>query len=297
MDFLKNAKRLPAIDWNLNFFGAHMQSVNEDWHVPEEQHEAFEFIYVIDGTEKISFNNNEIILCSGDLALIPPGFKHSVKAVENLTYFCFHFGIDEPIFELQLIQNSSIHYSNSSPEAQTLTPYFKKFIMLISSNIYLFSIKMKIQIILSEILMILDQQTVFDENYTGANQLYYARLIAEILKTNLLNNVSNYIKTKYYNSNDEFNIAKTMNEIGISTGYGFRIFKKIYGLSPRQYLSRLKLKKAQQMMLNPQFSISDVAFALGYQNISSFSRQFKRWNGYSPIAYRSAIIHSTNNLT
>lgn len=297
MNFLKNAKRLPAIDWNLNFFGAHMQSVNDDWHVPEEQHQAFEFIYVIEGKEKISFSNNEFTLCSGDLALIPPGFKHIVQALEKLTYFCFHFGIDEPTFELQLIQNTSIHYSNSSPETQALAPYFKKFIMLINSNVYPFSMKMKIQIILSEILTILDQQTIFDEGYLGANQLYYARLIAEILKSNLLNNVSNYIKTKHYSTNDEFNIAKTMNEIGISTGYGFRIFKKIYGLSPRQYLSRLKLKKAQQMMLNPQFSMSDVAFALGYQNISSFSRQFKRWSGYPPISYRSAIIHSNNKFT
>lgn len=296
MNFLKNAKRLPGIDWNLSFFGAHIQSVSKDWQVPEEKHQAFEFIYIIDGIEQLSFKNNHFILNTGDFALIPPGFKHTIKSLDKLNYFCFHFGIDEPVFELQLIQNASIHYESTSTEAQKLTPYFKKFIQLIHANSTSFTTKMQLQIILSEILIILDQQTQFDKKCPDTNQLYYARLIAEMLKNNLSSNVSSYLKTKNYTTNDEFNITKTMQDIGISTGYGFRIFKKIYGLSPRQYLSRLKLKKAQQMMLNPQFSMSDVAFSLGYQNISSFSRQFKRWTGYPPITYRSNMISPPNEI-
>ncbi|MFC6253333.1 hypothetical protein ACFP1H_01785 [Secundilactobacillus hailunensis] len=66
MNFLKNAKRLPVLDWNLTFFGAHEQTVNSDWRVPLEKHYAFECIYIIDGTEYVEFKNQTFNLEKGD---------------------------------------------------------------------------------------------------------------------------------------------------------------------------------------------------------------------------------------
>lgn len=44
---LQDAIRLPAINWNLSFFGGHFQHVNAGWHVGIEQHLAFEVIQIL----------------------------------------------------------------------------------------------------------------------------------------------------------------------------------------------------------------------------------------------------------
>ncbi|WP_143875836.1 helix-turn-helix domain-containing protein, partial [Oenococcus oeni] len=52
------------------------------------------------------------------------------------------------------------------------------------------------------------------------------------------------------------------------------------------YLSKLKLKWAQQMLAKPQYNIDEIALVLGYSDSTHFSRQFKRWTGLSPKKYR-----------
>lgn len=66
-----------------------------------------------------------------------------------------------------------------------------------------------------------------------------------------------------------------------------RIFRSVYGMSPRQYLSALKLKKAKLLLLEPELSVEAVSIRLGYKDIAHFSRQFKRWTGESPGKFRA----------
>jgi len=60
----------------------------------------------------------------------------------------------------------------------------------------------------------------------------------------------------------------------------------VYGIPPRQYRSRLKLRRAHLLLLDSGLSVQQVADAMGYGEVSHFSRQFKRWSGLSPQAYR-----------
>jgi len=80
MDFLENAKKLPVLDWNLTFFGAHEQKVRDDWAVPVEKHYAFECIYILEGTEFLNVYGKTYPLSSGDFALIAPEVFHRVWA-------------------------------------------------------------------------------------------------------------------------------------------------------------------------------------------------------------------------
>ena len=63
----------------------------------------------------------------------------------------------------------------------------------------------------------------------------------------------------------------------------------------KKYLSDLKLSKAKLLLLKPKLSINDISLALGYQNMSSFSRQFKRWVGISPDNYRKEQFRKNND--
>ena len=63
-------------------------------------------------------------------------------------------------------------------------------------------------------------------------------------------------------------------------------FKKVIGLAPGQYLIRLKIGLAQKLLITTDKSITEISMHLGYDNISHFNNQFKKFVGTSPQNYR-----------
>jgi AraC-like DNA-binding protein len=68
-----------------------------------------------------------------------------------------------------------------------------------------------------------------------------------------------------------------------------RIFQRVYGRTPRQYLRDLRIEKAKEL-LKKGHSISQVCFDVGYESLPTFSKVFKRGTGYSPKAYQELNI-------
>ncbi|WP_462245069.1 helix-turn-helix transcriptional regulator [Ferruginibacter sp.] len=63
-----------------------------------------------------------------------------------------------------------------------------------------------------------------------------------------------------------------------------RLFKSIYGKTPLQYLTTVRINKAQQL-LQMNKSVSDVCFLVGYESVSTFSGLFTKLIGTSPSQY------------
>ena len=64
-----------------------------------------------------------------------------------------------------------------------------------------------------------------------------------------------------------------------------RIFKRVYGLSPRQYLRDLRINKGKEL-LKQGLNISQVCFEVGYDSLPTFCNAFKKATGYSPREYQ-----------
>ena len=62
------------------------------------------------------------------------------------------------------------------------------------------------------------------------------------------------------------------------------MFKDAFGMTFRDYVVRLRLKEAGRLLQNPQASVTEVAYTVGFNDISYFSRMFKRHFGVSPSA-------------
>lgn len=291
MDILKNAHRLPVLDWNLNFFGGHEQRVDDSWTVPLNKHQAFELIYILDGQEQIELAHEVLTIHKKEFVLIPPGFEHVCRAVKGLKYFCFHFDIDEPNFVIHLIQNSPFYFPKDSSINPKIIPILDNMNTLITNNgIYSFEDKMLLQIYLSKFLLVLNSLAKSSSNKTSSNKSKYAKLISEKIKSDLNEYVLYFTNPEFTTDNIKIpnppKVTNIIESLRISPGYGNRLFKDVYGMSPREYMSKLKIKWAKKMLAKPQFTISEIALALGYQNPTHFSRQFKRWTGSAPKRYR-----------
>ncbi len=79
----------------------------------------------------------------------------------------------------------------------------------------------------------------------------------------------------------------------ISTYYFCKMFKKTTGLNFTDYLARVRVEKAKNLLLNPHKRISEVAFEVGFQSLNHFNRMFKKITGQSPTLFRHAL-HAAN---
>ena len=75
-------------------------------------------------------------------------------------------------------------------------------------------------------------------------------------------------------------------QIPISPTHLYRLVKKHYGCSPKQYVIRLRMEKAQSLLSGTGHSITEIANVVGYANEFSFSNVFFRHVGQRPGAFR-----------
>ena len=66
-----------------------------------------------------------------------------------------------------------------------------------------------------------------------------------------------------------------------------RCFKKETGVTFQEYLVRLRIREALRLLDNPNASITDIAFMVGFNDTSYFSRTFKKYMNHSPSEFRS----------
>ena len=69
----------------------------------------------------------------------------------------------------------------------------------------------------------------------------------------------------------------------------YNLFIKYENISPKNYLSNLKLRKAKAMLTNTTLSISEIAISNGFSDVLYFSRYFSKKVGVSPGVYRKSV--------
>ncbi len=99
---------------------------------------------------------------------------------------------------------------------------------------------------------------------------------------------------KYIGDNYMMDITlKTVANIACMSRFYFsRIFKKVTGRTYQDYLLFLRIEKAKALLTRNHYSITDVACAVGYSDITHFGRIFKRLSGHTPSKYK--IIHKSD---
>lgn len=75
------------------------------------------------------------------------------------------------------------------------------------------------------------------------------------------------------------------NYIGLHRSYFTTQFKKEMGIAPIDYLQKLKMRKAVEMIEKSVFNLTEIAHSLGYSDLYSFSRAFKKFYRIPPSHY------------
>lgn len=98
-----------------------------------------------------------------------------------------------------------------------------------------------------------------------------------------LSEVVEYMHAHYSENISSDDIAKV---VGLSVSQLNRKFKSTMNSSPINYLLKVRIEKAIERLLKTDETITEIAFACGFNNQTYFNRQFKKINGLSPRDYR-----------
>ena len=82
------------------------------------------------------------------------------------------------------------------------------------------------------------------------------------------------------------NVEKLCQEVGLSRAHLNRKMKELFGLTPSEFIRNVRLRKACELLRQPDVDISQIAYSVGFSSQPHFSTAFKRFTGISPTEYR-----------
>ena len=86
---------------------------------------------------------------------------------------------------------------------------------------------------------------------------------------------------------DELDLDALAVAAGISKYHFLRLFAATYGVTPREYLSRRRVERAQDLLRATNLTVTEVCHSVGFTSLGSFSSRFRALVGESPSAFQA----------
>ena len=237
-------------------------------------HSSFEIYYLKEGACNYFIDNRSYEIEVGDVVLIPEGIIHKTNY------------LDVP--HTRMLINCSSDYI---PECVS---------ELIPSMTYIYrnpKIALEIEAILKKIGEEYERDDAFrDEALRCLTFEFFFLLARNIDKRITVNSGSSFIEqtVKYIQSNymNEITLSNMSKMHSVSTEHLSRTFKKETGFGFSEYLTLVRLQKAEYILKNePGKTICEVAYACGFNDSNYFSDKFKKAYGFSPSKAKKKISH------
>jgi two-component system, response regulator YesN len=96
----------------------------------------------------------------------------------------------------------------------------------------------------------------------------------------------------YFESNysEQICLSDAANIVGLETKYFGKFFRRTVGIGFKRWTTGVRIRMAMNAIGTEHQQLVDIAFAVGFQDFSTFQRAFKRHTGTTPRDYRRTII-------
>lgn len=297
---------LPNVTSTLQIIGCHIGETEPHWSYPWHHHYLFELLYCKRGRIKQTVGEDSFYLHSGDWLLIKSGISHATENVGDCEYqfFNLHFDLDDSLIREELCRGNYIVVNREEADRLQLNIHYMKLEQAIQTRSNHNTAKLDQAInqltIQSVTLEIIKEMITFNRAAKRSGVISGAvNGIDDIDDSHFMNSNSSMLETELAHAieeklknNPNIKINELAKELGITRGRCTTIFTKVFGQSPRQYVSSLVLNQAKHLLVHSTLTIEEIAEELQFQSASHFSRQFRRWTGMAPSHFRPKYIRS-----
>jgi two-component system response regulator YesN len=99
----------------------------------------------------------------------------------------------------------------------------------------------------------------------------------------LIDRASKFIEANF---SQDLTLEEVAQQVYLSPCYFSRLFKQIKGLNFIDYLTRVRLQAARELLLSTNLSVAEIAARVGYHDARYFGQVFKKQEGYTPGVFR-----------
>lgn len=110
---------------------------------------------------------------------------------------------------------------------------------------------------------------------------------ADARHANIIHRCIQYVGANY---GSKITLEQAARMVYLSPPYLSRIFKKETGITFNEYLNSMRITKAKELLRHQDLRLTDIAFLVGYEDQSYFTKVFKRHAGVSPSEFRNQIV-------
>lgn len=121
------------------------------------------------------------------------------------------------------------------------------------------------------------------------HQLVFAQKGSLISPDSFSNEIASYL---HKNIHKNLSLRNLSNTFHVSQSVISHRFKAEFGISPKQYWTQLRMGEAQNLLFETQIPIMEIAYLVGYDNLSNFIYSFKKHCGMLPSEFRNYAIES-----
>lgn len=286
---------IPKLYSSILLESLHYVKLQKGWSFPKHRHFLFEFIYCASGTMEQWVNGQPHLLKEGDALIIKYGLYHETAPLSlDSEVFVFHFDIDEKEVHtlFQMISNPIILAKPEKEGEFSVSQWVKNFIqefgtILVQHNA-LHSLTMNERLEKSVMLLrmqmrVLDFICILADYFIKDSEVSLPdKMTPSQIK--LANDVAYQLEL---HANERFQINDLAKKMGVHRSYLSNSFKQLYGISPREFLSKVKIRSAKQLLQNTDMTIEEIATKLEFSSSSHFSKFFLNTVGLSPIKFRN----------
>ena len=208
--------------------------------------------FVISGKGTYTVNNTTYEITPGQAFLIKPDeiTKYTADKDEPWTYTWVGFSADIPAL------NNLPYVIDDDDLRETFFNISQKF----STENQAYAIMKTWQVF-----------NVLTKYFAESNSSSYTERAIDIVKTQYMHDIS---------------VKSIAEQLNLDRSYFANVFKKDMGISPSQYIINFRMKKALQLLSSEKYSISIIATSVGYSDLFTFSRSFKKFFGVPPQKYK-----------
>lgn len=259
-------------------------------------HDYLELTYIYTGKGTFRLRNKIYNVDVGDLTVISPGELHTFEADYNhpirlLSVFFMPELYYRPGWDMNSFELIRPILQKDTDEIDCLSP--EKFSdKNLSSLFWTICYDLKKETILGN----LHAKNVLSRILIELLESYFSIPASKRNKYRLREKGSDRLVDVFRFLNENFAEKITLKEASdvacMSPNYFCRYFKKITGHTFTEYLLRLRIDKAKELLLTNSYSTKKVAFLVGFENISYFYRTFHRFTSLKP----SEFIEKNRNI-
>ena len=234
---------------------------------PERQHLCYELVYCKDGSGCFSVNGVNVPFKKGMYALFPPSAVISESGSFNK---CIYLG-----FEYNNILGELSCGVFDDVDGRLLNILNTMEVEVQTHSLYSDSC-------LNSYLMILLYNIARNQEFVNQGKTTYPPQ-----KASLFSDIVTYFEQNY---EKRINVTEYFQSIGYSYHHLRHSFKEIYGLSPNQYLTKIRLDAAKKLLLTTDQTIEEISKKCGFNSVSQFVSNFKNDTQNTPIKFREERI-------